>query len=108
LPSSNYGHSDAQDDVRAAYLHEKRPEMPALDSTRSNETVYTILSEKEKRFTIILASFAALISPVSASIYFPALNSLSSDLHVSASDINLSITVYMVIILLVSILDHQR
>lgn len=51
---------------------------------------------KTKIFTIILASFAAFISPVSASIYYPALNSLASDLNVTVSTINLTITVYMV------------
>jgi len=57
---------------------------------------YTILTEKGKIFTIMMASFAAFISPVSGSIYYPALNSLSRDLHVSISTMNLTITVYLV------------
>jgi hypothetical protein len=64
--------------------------------TTKNQPPHTILTEKEKIFTIIVASFAAFISPVSAAIYFPALPSLSRDLHVSISTINLTITVYMV------------
>jgi len=57
---------------------------------------YTMLTEKEKIFAIIIASFPAFISPVSASIYYPALNSLARDLNVTVSTINLTITVYMV------------
>lgn len=57
---------------------------------------YTTFSEKDKIFTVIIASFAALISPISASIYYPALNPLAADLHVQVSTINLTITVYMV------------
>lgn len=67
------------------------------DNVERYEPPYTILSEKEKIFTIIMASFAAFISPVSSSIYYPALNPLARDLNVSVSKINLSITVYMVL-----------
>ena len=57
---------------------------------------YSTFSEPMKIFTILLASFAAIISPISASIYFPALNTLARDLHVSTTSINLTITTYMV------------
>jgi hypothetical protein len=58
---------------------------------------HTLLKEKQKIFTILMASFAAFISPVSASIYYPALNTLARDLEVTVSTINLTITVYMVV-----------
>ncbi|CZR61602.1 related to MFS transporter [Phialocephala subalpina] len=57
---------------------------------------YTTFSESEKIFTVIIASFAALISPISGSIYYPALNPLAADLRVEVSTINLTITVYMI------------
>ncbi|KUJ19089.1 MFS transporter [Mollisia scopiformis] len=60
------------------------------------EPPYTIFSERYKVFTVIIASFAALISPISASIYYPALDPLAADLHVKVSTINLTITVYMI------------
>ncbi len=63
---------------------------------QSSDIPYTILPESEKIFTIILVSFAALISPMSSGIYYPALNSLAASLDVSPSTINLTITVYMV------------
>lgn len=39
---------------------------------------------------------AAFISPTSANIYFPALNSLQTDLNVSSTLINLTLTSYMI------------
>lgn len=57
---------------------------------------YTILTEHEKIFTVIIVSFAALVSPMSSSMYYPALNSLAASLHVNPATINLTITVYMV------------
>ncbi|KAI1642341.1 putative MFS transporter [Daldinia loculata] len=61
-----------------------------------SEPPYSVLSEPAKISIIITASFAAIISPISSSIYFPALNSLASDLHVSVSLITLTITTYMI------------
>jgi hypothetical protein len=58
---------------------------------------YSILPNREKAFVIVAGSFAALISPLSSSIYLPALDSLSRDMNVSVSLINLTITTYLVI-----------
>ncbi|PLN85499.1 major facilitator superfamily domain-containing protein [Aspergillus taichungensis] len=58
---------------------------------------YTTLSEQEKRWTITLTSMVTFISPVSANIYFPAMNQLAQDLGVSTTMINLSITTFMVV-----------
>ncbi|OCL01328.1 hypothetical protein AOQ84DRAFT_370214 [Glonium stellatum] len=44
----------------------------------------------------VFATLAGLISPLSAKIYTPALNVLSSDLEVSSSSINLTLTIYMI------------
>jgi multidrug resistance protein len=57
---------------------------------------YSLFNTGEKRWIVLVASVASFISPVSASIYFPALNSLSRDYQVSATLINLSITMYMI------------
>ncbi|KJK61654.1 Major Facilitator Superfamily protein [Aspergillus parasiticus SU-1] len=80
---------------------EKGPETTANDDdvqrpAEPPEAPYTILSETEKICTILIASFSGALSPISATIYFPALNKLADNLHVSPSKINLSITVYMV------------
>ncbi|RHZ58911.1 hypothetical protein CDV55_106116 [Aspergillus turcosus] len=57
---------------------------------------YCILPECEKIFIILLVSFAAIISPISSSIYFPALNNIAKDLNVSISLINITITTYLI------------
>lgn len=57
---------------------------------------FSVFSPSERRFIIMIASLAAVFSPLSANIYFPALNTLSEDLRVSVSKINLTITTYLV------------
>ncbi|KAI0008490.1 putative MFS transporter [Xylariaceae sp. FL0662B] len=57
---------------------------------------YSTFSESVKISTILTATFAAVISPFSSSIYYPALNSLADDLHVSVSLITLTITTYLI------------
>lgn len=57
---------------------------------------YCVLPEGQKVFLMLLCSFAAMISPISSSIYFPALNSIGSDLDVSTNKMNLSITMFLV------------
>ena len=60
---------------------------------RPPELPFSIFSPGEKRFVVVIASLAALFSPLSANIYYPALNTLSEDLHESLSKINLTITI---------------
>lgn len=60
------------------------------------EAPYSVLPHGEKAFVIVVGSFAALISPLSSSVYLPALNSLARDMDVSVSLINLTITTYLV------------
>ena len=60
------------------------------------EPPYTVFTASQKRFIVFMASWAGFFSPVSSQIYFPALNTLAKDLHVSNSLINLTLTSYMV------------
>jgi hypothetical protein len=57
---------------------------------------FSIYSSREKKFIVFMASLAALLSPLSANIYYPALNILSDELSVSLTLINLTITTYLV------------
>jgi hypothetical protein len=89
---------------------EKSPEAPNTFPTKLNENdpseqekgdvaseaPYSVLPHGEKAFVIVVGSFAALISPLSSSVYLPALNSLARDMNVSVSLINLTITTYLV------------
>lgn len=60
------------------------------------EVAYSVFTEREKIMTVLMVSFIGLFSPLSANIYYPALNSLANDLHVSIIMITLTITTYMV------------
>lgn len=65
--------------------------------TRASSTVeYSVFSTGLKRYIVIAASCAGFFSPLSSQIYFPAVNTLSKDLNVSISLINLTMTSYMV------------
>lgn len=57
---------------------------------------YSAFSTWQKRYIVIMVTWAAFISPTSANIYFPALNPLEADLGVSATLINLTLTSYMI------------
>lgn len=76
-------------------LEAKREEAAAAAAAEA-EPPWSVFPSKEKAFVIIVGSFAGLISPLSSSIYLPALNSLAHDMDVSVSLINLTITTYLV------------
>lgn len=61
-----------------------------------SEPPFSIFTLTEKKLIVLTISFIGLVSPLSASIYFPAINTLAKDLHVSTSDINLTVTTYLV------------
>ena len=60
------------------------------------EAPWSIWSPRQKKFIVLAASCASLLSPLSSQIYFPALNAIATDLRVSNSLVNLSITTYLV------------
>jgi hypothetical protein len=65
-------------------------------TTSASDKPYSIFTTWQKRFIILAASTGSFISPLTSNIYYPALNTIASDLHVSISQINLTITTYMV------------
>ncbi len=57
---------------------------------------YSSFSAAQKAFIIFTAAFASTFSPFSSNIYYPAINSIARDLHVTPSMMNFTITAYMV------------
>lgn len=57
---------------------------------------YSVFSDRQRKFTVFMVACAGFFSPLSANIYFPALNALSRDLKVSNELINLTLTSYMI------------
>ena len=62
----------------------------------TNGPAYSSFTTRQKRYIVIMVTWAAFISPTSANIYFPALNPLAVDLGVSSTLINLTLTSYMI------------
>ncbi|OGM40571.1 hypothetical protein ABOM_011056 [Aspergillus bombycis] len=61
------------------------------------QPLYSILSEKEKIFTVCTCSMVTFLAPVAANMYFPALGPLARDMHVSSSKISLTITSFKIV-----------
>jgi len=59
----------------------------------ASEAPYSIYSRTQCAVIVGIVSFAALFSPFTINIYFPAILNISSDLNVTLDLINLSITV---------------
>ncbi|MCJ1301579.1 hypothetical protein MMC08_004380 [Hypocenomyce scalaris] len=57
---------------------------------------HSIFSERMKKFIVFMTAWGGFFSPLSANIYFPALNTLAADFKVSNSLINLTLTSYMI------------
>ena len=97
-------HQSAEDRV---FDHEATPPQeddPARRETDDLETVhpvpsgplYSVFTEGQRKYIVFMVACGGFFSPLSANIYFPALNSLSKDLKVSSELINLSLTTYMI------------
>ncbi|KAI1077985.1 major facilitator superfamily transporter [Whalleya microplaca] len=67
-------------------------EAPIVDSRPK----YSIFTTWEKRSIVLGAAMGAFFSPLTAQIYFPALNIISKDLGVTTNQINLTVTTYMI------------
>ncbi|TGO49070.1 hypothetical protein BCON_0222g00170 [Botryotinia convoluta] len=61
------------------------------------EVPYTSFSKWEKRHLVLIATFATFFSPFTTQIYFPAINTIAEDLHVTSSQVNLTVTTYMIL-----------
>ena len=68
-----------------------------LAKTEDSPPPYHIFSKRQKWNLVLLVSLAGSLSPLSSNIYFPAIDSISSELGVNASLVSLTITVYMIV-----------
>jgi len=91
------GHSDLEK-VPTARDEQSQPATNAQRTvtTSSNAPPHSVFTSGQKKFIVFMASWAGFFSPVSANIYFPALNALAADLNVSYTLINLTLTSYMI------------
>ncbi|KAJ5833329.1 hypothetical protein N7474_001640 [Penicillium riverlandense] len=85
-------------------LSEKKLTIPSLSSDTINiesqtEQLppYHVFTRARKLQMVCIVSMAAIFSPLSSNIYFPALNEVSKDLNISMSLATLTITVFMIV-----------
>ncbi|OJJ46662.1 hypothetical protein ASPZODRAFT_132759 [Penicilliopsis zonata CBS 506.65] len=62
----------------------------------ASDAEYSVFTAAQKQYIVFTASWAGFFSPVSTQIYYPALDTLAKDLHVSSSLINLTLTSFMI------------
>jgi hypothetical protein len=74
---------------------EKHGHIPNLEE-QAPEPPFSVFSKGTKIWIIFLVCVSALISPFGATTFLPALNVLSDVLDISATQVNISITTYMV------------
>ncbi|KAF4450262.1 putative dityrosine transporter [Fusarium austroafricanum] len=72
------------------------PEKQPNSEIEQPDSPYSSFSLWEKRCIVLAAASTALFSPMTAQIYFPALPAIAKDLGVSISQINLTVTTYMI------------
>lgn len=92
--SSADGHGDGDGTA------DKQPPSQAQAQTetraQAQENEFSVFSVDAKRAIITTGSMASFFSPLSSSIYFPALDTIARDLNVSITKINLTVTTYLV------------
>ena len=62
----------------------------------TNDVPFSVYTKRQKILIVLTASTAGFISPMTAAIYMPALNSIAAELKVSNALINLTLTGYLV------------
>ncbi|KAK1049791.1 hypothetical protein LTR74_017217 [Friedmanniomyces endolithicus] len=98
IPSAGLTH--AADQPRNAALREK-PEESAPEEKKDQPNIvaaeeYSSFTIAQKRAIIATGSFAAWFSPMSGSIYYPALNQIAADLHVTSAKVSITVTTYLI------------
>ncbi|KAK4574091.1 hypothetical protein LTR86_001852 [Recurvomyces mirabilis] len=61
------------------------------------EEDYSVFTTNQKRAIMVIGSLTAWLSPMTGSIYYPALNSIAASLHVTSSKVNLTVTTYLIV-----------
>lgn len=70
--------------------------MVGNDLNNTPEPPHSIFPKWQRGLYVYIASLAAFSSPVSSSIYYPAMLTLARDLNTSLTNISLTITTYLV------------
>lgn len=89
--------SDEDMDVSDGDTTQPERDVEATLSRVSTGPVYSAFSKGMKKWIITMVTISSFVSPMTANIYFPALNPIAADLGVSINLINLTLTTYMIL-----------
>ncbi len=70
---------------------------PEPISELPSQRPYSVYTQWQKRFIVLAASWGAFFSPLTAQIYLPALNVIAADFGITATQVNLTVTTYMIL-----------
>lgn len=69
---------------------------PVSEQPVTTDVAYSVFKTWQKKAIVLAVSVSAVFSPMSTTIYLPALNQIASDLHATSSQINLTVTTFLV------------
>ncbi|THC88964.1 hypothetical protein EYZ11_011594 [Aspergillus tanneri] len=86
-PDSSLDHEKGSIEVSttAHCSSESRPSQP-----------YTTFTARQRALITLLVGFATITSPLTATVYFPLLPTLKRQFHISAQEVNLTLTIYII------------
>lgn len=90
------GGRDASDSPKETQDPEKADSSTEQDHPALSKEIYSVFTVPQKRAIILTGSFVSWFSPMTGSIYFPALNQIARDLGVSSAKVNITVTTYLV------------
>ncbi|KAF6233454.1 hypothetical protein HO173_008386 [Letharia columbiana] len=70
---------------------------PVSEQPVTSDVAYSAFTGPQKKAIVLSAALGAVFSPMSTTIYLPALNEIAGDLHVSISKINLTVTTFLIL-----------
>ncbi|CZS95425.1 related to synaptic vesicle transporter SVOP and related transporters (major facilitator superfamily) [Rhynchosporium agropyri] len=88
---------DQQDSDLESFRSSSTDKSPCSSEKAVTEPPYHVFTLAQKKQMTYIVSLAALFSPLSSNIYFPALGRIAKDLNVSLTLMSLTVTVYMVV-----------
>lgn len=98
-----YNSSSSGEEIPAGLFSRFSSSSSTTQSTSSEDHVvenlaanYTVFTHRQRLFIILVIAFTALVSPLSGSLYIPALSKVANELDVSISQINFTVSSYLI------------
>ena len=77
-------------------MQEER-QLEGLSEGTTHDANYSGFTKAQKRWIVLLVAFAGMFSPLSSFIYYPAIHTITLDLNVTITLVNLTVTSYMIV-----------